>query len=53
MDVFREESRSSNWKFPKTKATLLIWRIIISVIMIKVKTNFSLTATNKRNFHAN
>ena len=53
MDVFREESRSSNWKFPKTKATLLIWRIIISVIIIKVKTNFSLAATNKRNFHAN
>ena len=53
MDVFREQSRSSNWKLPKTKVTLLIWRIIISVIMIKVKTNFSLTATNKRNFHAN
>ena len=53
MDVFREESRSSNWKFPKTKATLLIWRIIISVIIIKVKTNFSLAAMNKRNFHAN
>ena len=52
MDVFREQSRSSNWKLPKTKVTLLIWRIIISVIMIKVKTNFSLTATNKRNFHA-
>ena len=31
----------------KTKVTLLIWRIIISVIMIKVETNFSLTATNK------
>ena len=53
MDVFREQSRPSNWKFPKTKATLLIWRIIISLIMIKVKTNFSPTAMNKRNFHAN
>ena len=53
MDVFREQSRSSNCKFLKTKATLLIWRIIISMIMIKVKTNFSLTATNKINFHAN
>ena len=53
MDVFREQSRSSNWKLPKTKATLLIWRIIISVIIIKVKTNFSLASTNKRNFHAN
>ena len=53
MDVFREQSRSSNWKLPKTKATLLIWRIIISVIIIKVKTNFPLAATNKRNFHAN
>ena len=46
-------SRPVNWKFPKTKVTLLIWRIIISMIMIKVETNFSITATNKRNFRAN
>ena len=42
-----------NWKFLKTKATLLIWRIRLSMIMIEVKTNSSITATNKRNFHAN
>ena len=53
MDVSREQSRPVNCKFPKTKVTLLIWRIIISMIMIKVQTNFSITATNKRNFRAN
>ena len=37
---------------PEQKS-LLIWRIIISVIIIKVETNSSLTATNKINFHAN
>ena len=30
-------SRPVNWKFPKTKVTLLIWRIIISMIVIKIK----------------
>ena len=53
LNVSRKQSRSVNWKFPRTKVTLLIWRIIISVKIIKVETNFSLTATNKINFHAN
>ena len=53
MDVSREQSRPVNCKFLKTKVTLLIWRIIISMIMIKVQTNSSITATNKRNFRAN
>ena len=53
LNVSRKQSRSVNWKFPRTKVTLLIWRMIISVIIIKVETNFSLTATHKINFHAN
>ena len=53
LNVSRKQSLSVNWNLPRTKVTLLIWRIIISVIIIKVETNFSLTATNKINFHAN
>ena len=53
LNVSRKQSLSVNWNLPRTKVTLLIWRIIISVIIIKVGTNFSLTATNKINFHAN
>ena len=53
VDVSREQSRLFNCKFLKTKATLLIWRIRLSMIMIKVETNSSITATSKRNFRAN
>ena len=52
-DVSCEQSRLFNCKFLKTKVTLLIWRIRLSMIMIKVETNSSITATNKRNFRAN
>ena len=50
MDVFREQSRSINWKFLKTKATLLIWRIRLSMIMVRAETNSPTTTTNKINF---
>ena len=53
VDVSCEESRLFNCKFLKTKVTLLIWQIRLSMIMIKVETNSSITATNKRNFRAN
>ena len=53
VDVSREQSWPVNCKFLKTKATQLIWRIRLSMTMIKVKTNSSITATSKRNFHAN
>ena len=30
LNVSRKQSGSVNWKFPRTKVTPLIWRIIIS-----------------------
>ena len=49
-DVSCEQSRLFNCKFLKTKATLLIWRIRLSMLMIKVETNSSITATSKEIF---
>ena len=47
MDVFREQSRSVNWKFLKTKATLLIWRIRLSMIMVRAETLLLLQRTKE------